>query len=363
MSNSADSDDEEMGEATFPELVARVYAKAEKRNIMLRPFLLFMTDITVDITQIYMKFRTPTKEFVDKTAVKLIVSKVPNTMKINGMNVRNILSENIHAINDGQVMINELSADICREITMKPPNRMDKEFHDSYNQWSNNRASKTHAKLILKKLEFMIVDYAKIAGQFHKEMDIVRELTPIFEANFDTAKTMCESLPLAPELQEFEKMAQFLPGLLSKQTTLIDHLKNVKEILKAYNENRFFWAELLIGMREGFTHRREPVLSTTKKVMKIARYASQKCLCAEGCDFDPVVSKVKKLAETANTDIKYGLSATKNKAKNIARATKNCVYSDYAETFDDDNPLAMKVKNIAKATTKRCLCTDIHDHM
>lgn len=262
-------------DVTFYDLVENVYAKTKNLSNNLTGRLKFIVSIRPDMTSIYEKFLVHPAEFMSKADVNRMVGSAPKSLKVGKKSAESILRTEFDAITNARsVLIGKLYDQITKELSKPAPNKFDKEFDDSYQQWLANAPSETHAEIIFKKLDAMYEDYVQLSYSFDAVLDQVRKEERSIQANIKPFKTICEYMALTKETAETKDVIKSLVPLSTMHAELVEHLTNLRDILHEYNKKRFLWAELLVGMRLDLFGEREPLLkgvSMMKQFVILAR--------------------------------------------------------------------------------------------
>lgn len=156
----------------------------------------FVLDIIQNMVPIREKFSIHPNMFISNKKAVQWANSLPEHIKIDGKWAGDLLLNEINTINNLRTHeITQLYDEISAELSVQPPNKIDKAFDDAYKQWFKNRPSKSHAKLISLRLPNMKCVYEVLHYRFKTRMIEMQKLE----------KTINENV--MQSLSKFERMA------------------------------------------------------------------------------------------------------------------------------------------------------------
>lgn len=230
------------------------YAKSAASPKPVKTKFDFMLRITNNVEQIKTKLEVPINFFMDSAKVNQILSKLPETMKIKGLNARTYLSDQIDSINLHQMeTIKELNMDICFAFSNQLP-YYDKTFNNWYQQWNKKPADKKHLQNIEQNRKKIGKIFEEFNGMFRNGMKTVNEASTLLSKYINLGRSTFDNIEKLKNPQEAVKAIVDLVPILEKiskqQEELIKSLGNVQSTLYLYNAQRIKWLDFLIELRK-----------------------------------------------------------------------------------------------------------------
>ncbi|XP_031637970.1 uncharacterized protein LOC116350345 [Contarinia nasturtii] len=253
-------------EITFSDLVKKVYEKTKGydneypyvNNINGR--LGFVVSITNDTSALREKFQIHPDEFTTAKNAQYLKSKVPAGLVMYEQPASKLLYDTIALIDKTRkVEMKKLYEEISAELSVQSPDKNDKEFTNGYNIFSKNSRSKTQAERIYSKMSAMIGANAAISHRFTTKINEFEQLDKETKEVLENARSKCESMALTGERSYAMDAIEYVSTLNSNQQKLLLLLKQVRDILREYNQKRLLWAEFLIGITPEIGGKRQPV--------------------------------------------------------------------------------------------------------
>ncbi|XP_031637201.1 uncharacterized protein LOC116349758 [Contarinia nasturtii] len=257
---------------TFSNLLDQFNKKAAEKGFDMGSKLQFIIKISNTVGKLKKRLGTPPKEFMDSKKLKRVLASVPKTMTLTIMfakvNGREFLTQAIGVINNAQTVdIRDVSAEICREIEFIPP--YDKFFDEWYKAWDMDPISENHVNQVYKELPVMTTKYAQLYDLYHKRLGeveaaetTVKFLTKLVNTDFDLLlKLNPKGKSDAVQAREIVvRLQPLLERLFQNLGQVSNHLKEVRDVLRAYNADRVKWIEFLMEMRETLASKRKTII-------------------------------------------------------------------------------------------------------
>lgn len=206
----------------------------------------FMQKKFITLDEFKKQFGNQTKIFIDEGQIKRVVEMV--AAKSSGE--AETLETNLRIVNGKRTGdIAHWYGKACSALTSDLPYKCDG-FDDAFKKWLKNPIKKSHLNNVKRELESMRKEFIDLHKTFSEQLilannesktikkdekKVLNLFAKIFEANEKAVKTVGETL---------------IPKIIRQELSLSVHLRYVYKMLLCYNNFRFEWAKILIGIYE-----------------------------------------------------------------------------------------------------------------
>lgn len=227
----------------FSTLLRRFYAKMDDECIELKGKLDFMLGISENIDQVKTK--------LGRRYHGIYSSQIEKSLQMITYN-RTIIRSKIESIDKSrEVKIYNLCNKIRSQISMKISNP---NFLNSFVQWDQNPVDVEHLKRVKSLLSDMKSEYDELHKQFSKHMRLILAVSANIDKDILSVNTFFKQLLRPNYSRQAKRNTQLVETMIDKitkqQSDLIQNLNQILKVVNIYNNQRYNWATLLIGMEK-----------------------------------------------------------------------------------------------------------------
>ncbi|XP_031620384.1 uncharacterized protein LOC116338942 [Contarinia nasturtii] len=233
---------------TYDTFVKHFYEKAAHQHCNIDSKLDFLLKISNITETIRSEFQSIVEPFMDNKTANKVWSKA----QINKTMSFSFWMDRISGINDGQKLNKETYSNLCAQIDIDSPHRLDKDFDGQFKKWKKKPIDMQHLEGIKNSIDHMELENEEFIENFKKELKDAEQLREILSEHIARAKELLlstlETTDRAVLMDAFGKAEPITSQITQKQSLFFGKLVEVKRTLRLYNKQRIIWVEDIMGV-------------------------------------------------------------------------------------------------------------------